>query len=195
MNTTTNVLILYGTTAGQTAKIARRIGYELGERGILADELDVRNVPQGFTLACYQGVIVGASVHLGGFQHRVHEFARRHHDELVHLPSAFFSVSLTAAYPQADELAKLERYVSGFFDETDWHPRMVASFAGELAYTRYDFVTRRLVRHIAQEVGAPTDLTRDAELTNWDDVVRFADRFTVELAIAPIPTAEPAFAR
>lgn len=187
----TSVLIIYGTTEGQTAKIARRIGYELEARGILADTLDARYAPAALTLAGYDGVIVGASMHVGGFQHSIRTFVRKHHADLERLPNAFFSVSLTAAYPQPEQHARLESHIAHFFEETHWRPNRVASFAGALAYTRYDFVKRHLMQGIARQVGAPVDPTHDVECTNWGDVERFSDEFATALAIVPTAPAMP----
>lgn len=179
------VLIIYGTTEGQTAKIARRIGDELGARGIAADVLDVRYAPTSLTLANYGGVIVGASMHVGGFQPEIRTFIKRFRAEVERLPDAFFSVSLTAVYPQPAQHAQLESHVTRFFEDTEWHPTMVASFAGALAYTRYGFLKRRVMQRIARQVGAPTDPTHDVEFTNWIDVVRFADEFAAALNVKP----------
>jgi menaquinone-dependent protoporphyrinogen oxidase len=41
------------------------------------------------------------------------------------------------------------------------------SVAGRLAYTQYSLVTRWLMRRIARKEHAPTDTSRDYELTDW----------------------------
>jgi menaquinone-dependent protoporphyrinogen oxidase len=53
--------------------------------------------------------------------------------------------------------------------------------AGSLAYTRYNFVIRFIMRRIARKEGAPTDKSRDYELTDWTEVARFANGVADEL--------------
>jgi menaquinone-dependent protoporphyrinogen oxidase len=177
----TRLCMVYGTNEGQTAKIARHIADILASRGIAADVLDGRRLPPEFSLAEYAGAIVGASMHIGGYQTCIHDFVRQHRGELERMPSAFFSVSLTEAYPQPEQRARLDAYLTRFFDETGWHPKTVASFAGALAYTRYGLVKRLAMQHIARQVGAPTDPTRDVEYTDWSAVTRFAETFVAAL--------------
>ena len=84
------ILIAYGTSEGQTAKIAEQLaGFILaqGHDVVTADIARGAPAPAG-----YQAVIVGASVHKGKHQRWVVDYARRNRPALEHLPSAFFSV-------------------------------------------------------------------------------------------------------
>jgi hypothetical protein len=56
----------------------------------------------------------------------------------------------------------------------DRRARRVECFAGKLAYSRYGFFKRQLMRYIAWREGAPTDARRDYEFTDWTAVRRFA---------------------
>ena len=173
------VLIPYGTTEGQTAKIAEVIAHVIQEMGHEAEAVDIKRlshtVPDG-----YDAVIIGASIHMGKHDKRVVEFVQKNHDTLERLPSAFFSVSL-AAHGDTQEA---EGYVDQFEDETGWHPDKVAVFGGALRYTHYGFVKRRMMKRIA---GAKpghlgTDMSRDYVYTEWDAVKRFAEHFADKLA-------------
>jgi menaquinone-dependent protoporphyrinogen oxidase len=72
----TRILILYGTTEGQTAKIAEFIAEVIRGHGDEVTAVDVREVqdtiPDG-----YQGLIVGASIHMGKHDKHVVEFVRK----------------------------------------------------------------------------------------------------------------------
>ena len=46
--------------------------------------------------------------------------------------------------------------------------------------------SRMLLKVISRRSGRPTDTSRDHELTNWDQVTRFADEFAASL---PEPAA------
>jgi menaquinone-dependent protoporphyrinogen oxidase len=100
-----NVLIAYGTTEGQTAKIAQRLAEALRARGCVADVRDVARLPADFSLVESDAVLVGASMHVGGYQRAIRDFVARYQAALMRVPSAFFSVSLTEAYPDRRERA------------------------------------------------------------------------------------------
>lgn len=56
------ILIVYGSKYGQTAKIARRIAEIVRARGESATVLDANHMPPALVLTAYDGVIVGGSV-------------------------------------------------------------------------------------------------------------------------------------
>jgi len=168
------VLIPYGTTEGQTAKIAEVITDVIHDMGHEAEALDIKDLshtlPDG-----YDAVIVGASIHMGKHDKHVVEFVRKNHDTLARLPSAFFSVSL-AAHGDTQEA---EGYVDQFEEETGWHPDRVALFGGALLYTHYGFIKRHMMKKIAGDKPGHlgTDTSRDYVYTEWDAVKRFAEHF------------------
>ena len=165
------LLITYGTTEGQTEKIAsfiRDVLRDLGHDVELHDVTDMRDtIPAG-----YDGVIVGASIHMGKHDKHVVEFVRKNQDALARLRSAFFSVSLAAH----GDTAEAEGYVDQFEEETGWRPDKVALFGGALLYTQYGFIKRHMMKKIAGDKpgNLGTDLSRDYVYTEWDGVKRFA---------------------
>jgi len=173
------VLIPDGTTEGQTAKIAEVITDVIRDMGHEAEAVDIKSlsdaVPEG-----YDAVIVGGSIHMGKHDKHVVEFAKKNHDTLERLPSAFFSVSL-AAHGDPQEA---EGYVDQFEEKTGWHPDKVALFGGALLYTHYGFIKRRMMKKIAGDKPGHlgTDISRDYVYTEWDAVNRFAEHFAARLA-------------
>ena len=88
------VLILYGTTEGQTAVSPRSSPTSSAKwdtRRTSSTSRGVRPLPDG-----YDAVIIGASIHMGRHDKHVVEFVHKNLDILARLPSAFFSVSLAA---------------------------------------------------------------------------------------------------
>lgn len=172
------VLIPYGTTEGQTARISEVIAEVLRGRGHEADHVDVRKladtVPDG-----YDAVILGASIHMGKHDKHVVELVEKNLDTLRRLHSAFFSVSL-AAHGDTQEA---EGYVDQFEEETGWQPDKVAFFGGALLYTQYGFIKRHMMKKIVQDKPGDLglDLSRDYVYTEWDAVKRFAEHFSVQL--------------
>lgn len=176
------ILITYGTTEGQTTKIASYTADVLRDLGHDVELLDVNHIgnsiPEGF-----DGVIIGASIHMGRHNKHVVEFVRKNQDTMAHVPSAFFSVSLAAH----GDTAEAEGYVDRFEEETGWRPAMVALFSGALLYTQYGFIKRRLMKKIAGDKPGDlgTDTSRDYVYTEWDGVKRFAEDFALDLDSTP----------
>jgi menaquinone-dependent protoporphyrinogen oxidase len=76
-----------------------------------------------------------------------------------------------------DEVAKADarRIQREFLDRHGWAPERTASFAGAIAYTKYNPLVRWVMRRIARKAGGSTDTTRDHEYTDWERVDAFAD--------------------
>ncbi len=166
------VLVLFASTHGHTAKIAGRIGQALEQAGAPAE---VRGADAKVDLAPsdYAAVVVGGSIHAGHHQRELVEWARRHATSLSAMPSAFFSVSLTAADDTDEARATAGQYVDEFVETTGWTPGRTASFAGALQYLEYDFFTRLLIKLMMHRDGHPTDSSQDYDYTDWDAVDRF----------------------
>ncbi len=176
------VAVVYGTTEGQTAAIAERVAGVLSDAGHDPVLLHAAHLPAEFSPDGYDGWVVGASVHYGRHQRYVARFVRDHVATLDRVPSAFFSVSLTAATgtPEADATAR--ELLDGFLTETGWTPDLTAVFPGALKYSEYGLLTRFVMRRIARKHGGGTDASRDYEYTEWDAVERFAAEFAGLLA-------------
>ena len=170
------VLIVYGTTGGHTRKIATRMAglvSEYGHAATLMDAASEARVPRGR----YDAVIVAASVHRLRHPRSVARFVRGNRSWLAHLPAAFFSVSLSAAGKGARQREGARRCADAFLRETGWRPAMVRLVGGALAYTRYGFPTRWLMKLIAWREGGDTDTSRDHEYTDWERLRRDVELF------------------
>jgi menaquinone-dependent protoporphyrinogen oxidase len=169
------VAIVYGTDHGQTAKVAEFIAQTLRQEELDVDVIDGHVLPSTFSISSYDAVIVGASVHSGRFQSYISKFVKNHVDEIQRKPSAFFSVSMTEADPVAH--ARAMNPINRFLRNTGWHPDMVTSIAGSMAY-----LSRRwLMRVIYRRIPLPDKRESDPsyEYTDWDAVDRFAREFAV----------------
>ncbi len=91
------VLVASGSSEGQTTTIAERIGDVLAEEGHEPTLVHLKHPPADLNVESYDGVIIGASIHAGTHQRYVTAFVREHRAVLNRLPTAFYSVSLTAA--------------------------------------------------------------------------------------------------
>src|SRR5690349_4005281 len=175
------LLIAYGTSEGQTRKIAGRIAEVARELGHQADVVDSAAGTPPARLREYQAVVVAGSVHVGKHQPSLVRFVRANAAELAHLPTAFFSVSLSAT---GSDLPGARKCADAFLRETGWTPSAVRLTAGALMYSRYGFVTRWLMRRIARKAGHETDPSRDYEYTDWAKLRAEVEEF--------LPAAVPA---
>jgi menaquinone-dependent protoporphyrinogen oxidase len=185
----TRLLILYGTTDGHTAKIARFLASELRSYGATVDVLDARTSnPQP---ADYAGVLVAASLHAGGYQRAVVRWVRAHADALRGKPSAFLSVCLAVLQKDLGVHRELGGIINRFEAQTGWKPTRVKIVAGALPYTRYGWLKRVVMRRKMKQVGGETDVSRNHEYTDWTDLLGFAGTFYVLCGGQPAPV-EPA---
>lgn len=169
------ILIVYGTTEGQTRKIAEFIREELEAHDIKVTLTDATQNP--VSPDAFDGVVIGASVHAHKYQSPVIHYATKYHAALNKLPSAFFSVSLTAAGDDKEAHAELEKITSDFLDLTTWAPSLIEQVAGALLYTKYDFFKRFIMRLIAKKSGGGTNTSEDYEYTDWAKVKAFSNNF------------------
>jgi menaquinone-dependent protoporphyrinogen oxidase len=169
------ILVLYGTTDGQTAKIARYLGDTLREQGAEVDIIDARTAsphPDKYT-----AIVVAASVHAGGYQRAVRRWARAHAPELNEKPTAFVSVCLAVLQREPKVQQELAAIIDRFLASTRWRPMMTKIVAGALPYTRYNWIKKWVMVRIVRKAGGDTDTRRDYEYTDWIDLRAFAEQF------------------
>lgn len=176
------VPVFYATREGHTRKIAEYLASELCGRGVDSVAVDV-NSPDARTVdwTNVRGAMLGASIHIGKHEKEAIRFARQYRAQLNERPSAFFSVSLSAGSRNPDEVKAAEALAHQFIEETGWYADHEACFAGCLAYTKYGFLKRLLLRRIAKKEGASTDTSRDHEYTDWNKVRQYAGLVAAEV--------------
>jgi menaquinone-dependent protoporphyrinogen oxidase len=166
------IAIVYKSVEGQTHEVAERIAAALKSAG---DTVEVAGAEAPLpALRQFDGVIVGGSVHAGKHHGALGSWVREHLQDLRAMPTAFFSVSMTATYRDDEHQQRAKDQASSFLRGMEWEPNEVAIFAGALKYTKYNFLTRRLMRWIARREGGETDTSRDWVYTDWAAVDRFA---------------------
>jgi menaquinone-dependent protoporphyrinogen oxidase len=169
-----DLLLVYASTHGHTVKVASHLAEALRRKGVAVHAHDAASAPD-VAPSGYDAVIVGGSVHGGSHQRSIADWVERHRTRLTAIPTAFFSVSLTAAEDSEESRRATREYIDDFLDDTGLTPRRTASFAGALQYREYDFMTRLIMRVLMRRGDHPTDIAQDYEYTDWDAVDRFAD--------------------
>src|ERR1043166_4584019 len=174
------ILIVFGTTEGHTAKVARCLAESFRDRGVAIDAVEAGTAvvaPEH-----YDGVVIAASVHAGGYQRSVRRWVRAHRSVLAGKPTAFVSGCLGILQKDTAVHMELAAIAERFFASTAWRPTLMLVVAGALPYTKYAWLKRWLMKRIVAKAGGDTDTTRDYEYTNWTRVAAFAAEFAALVA-------------
>jgi menaquinone-dependent protoporphyrinogen oxidase len=172
------VLIAYDTTEGQTQKIAERMCDFAREMGFEPTVLRIRKTQPDLNFDLFDMAIVGGSLHVGQHSVLLERFVIDFRAELERIPSAFFSVSLSAAGTDGQR-AEARHAMEEFLKQTGWAPRQSETVAGALLYREYPFWKRWLMKMMAQRAGGDTDTSKNHEYTDWAAVQQFVTNFLV----------------
>lgn len=180
------LLILYGTTEGQTRKIAHFMKSVLQNAGHQITIVDTTANPP--SPKEYDAVLIGSSIHMHKYQSAVNHYIKKYADELNLMPGAFFSVSLAAASGMKEELQEVQKITNDFLEHAGWKPLMTTQIAGALKYTEYDYFKRLIMKMISKKEGGATDTSQDYEYTNWDEVTQFTNEFANKVSQSLYPS-------
>ncbi|MCY6381198.1 flavodoxin domain-containing protein [Hoeflea prorocentri] len=172
------ILLVYGTTEGQTRKIAEFCSTRLTEAGHEVEMRDSRRRMVDLDMPSFDAVILAGSVHQKQHQETLQNFAVAHRKQLKAIPTMLLSVSLSIAFENGE--AEAARYVDGFVEDTGLKPDFVELVAGALKFDQYDYFMNQIVEHIVLENREP--ITEDREFTDWDALGKAVDAFTGSVA-------------
>jgi menaquinone-dependent protoporphyrinogen oxidase len=186
------ILILYASEHGQTEAVATALATHFERAGHNAFVYDSRiHQPDPHD---YDVVVIGTRIQVEAPARRIRRYVREHRAALNAMPSACFTVSMSAAAGHDRDGA--EACLRRFLRETGWRPDWTATIAGGLPYLRYGRFLRWMMRRIAASTGGPVDIRRNHDLTDWDEVARFAARIAADLQpaepVAPIRVVDGA---
>lgn len=179
-----NVLIVYGTTEGQTRKIANFLADRIRDQGATVTLIDSMDLQKELEVDGFDAVIAAGSVHNGHHQASLFQFARDHHRMLQTKPSALVSVSLAMASDNKEDRLDAAACADSFLVAAEWKPTVTHLVAGALRYTQYDFFKSWILKMIASTKGAPTDTSQDHEFTDWRDLEAFVEAFLAKVSAA-----------
>lgn len=196
------VVVLYATREGHTRRVADAIGHGLARHGLQTSIVDLGREPVPEDLDRHAAAVLASPVHMGRYAPEAVAFAKNHRSELDRMTTAFVSVSLSEASVERSrsdarpgEHARFVAYVKKvnerFFERTGWRPARVKNVAGALAYTRYNFLIRLLMKLIARRTGGATDTSRDHEYTDWAALDRFVAALAEDIVAEAGPSPGP----
>lgn len=161
------ILILFATTDGQTAKIARHALVTLSDLGhavalVRAEDFGTLDV------AAFDAVVVAGSLHAGGFQSSLGDVVAAHAAALSERPNIFLAVSLSAAGTDPTDWEGLQNCVDTFVQQTGWSPDRIEHIAGAFRFTEYDFFRYWAMRWIEFQKDNDATPGEDREYTDWE---------------------------
>ena len=177
-----NILILYGSLEGQTQKISELMAEVIRNQEHQVTTLSSEHLPADFSSNNYEAAIIGGSIHMGNYPKGIKTFVTSHRDWLNKVPSAFFTVCMAIHSEQEKSRKEAIGYGEKFISQTGWQPTLTTTFAGAVKYTKYNFVTRLIMKLISKREGGSTDTSRDHEYTDWQKVERFTEDFLLEIS-------------
>ncbi len=172
------ILIVFGTTQGQTRKIAEVIAEEMRSMQHVVDFFESSLISPNINLEKYDAIVVGASVHSGGYQKSIKNWVKKNAFALRNKKAAFFSVCLGIFENDEKVRNKERKFVQDFLLENNWKPQKTAMFAGALPYSKYNWLVKYWMKRISKKAGGDTDTSHDYEYTNWNEVGNFALEFS-----------------
>lgn len=172
----TDTLFLYFSYHGQTRRICETMATTLRGTGKSCLLLDIEAPEAPAALAACRQVILGAPIRHGRLPKALYRFIAAHTALLATRQNAFFCVSASARKPGRDT-PEGSAYLRTFLKRSLWWPQRLTAFAGRIAYPRYRWHEKAIIRFIMLLTGGPTDTAQEHEFTDWDAVRRIASEW------------------
>lgn len=176
-----NILIVYYSRTGHTARMVRTIKTNLEELGNQVTVMPVAEaLREGVEWDNYDFVLCGFPVVYGTYHPHVFEFVRNNCTQLDKKPNAMFNVTVVARTP-FKATVEGNRYMQNFLNRSPWRPKDLKCFAGKIDYPNLNLFDRTCIQLIMKITHGPTDPSVCIDYTDWDEVKAYAKHIS-ELA-------------
>lgn len=179
------ILIAFATGDGQTGRITQRIAGIFSGAGHTPTLANLLLAPPP-ALEGFDFTLVAAPVRFGKHHRAALDYCAANREALFARPSAFVSVSLSAARARPGARREVAKALSHFVKVTAWVPSRIFTVAGALLYTKYRPFLRQVMRFFARMADRETDASRDYEYTDWAAVDAFARELVANLPKAAL---------
>jgi menaquinone-dependent protoporphyrinogen oxidase len=188
------ILVAFASREGQTARIAHHIAHQIENRRLLARVVDIMAGETEAGADDCDAAIIAGSVHRGRYDPALAGFVMRHGPALRRVPSAFLSVSLSAASAVPHERAAIDEIAQRFLAEAGWAPDDVRHVAGAVHDRTIGVLERFALHTILKHHGVEPHQAGDTEHTDWAALDTFLRDFLSRVPAvgsAPDKGAEP----
>lgn len=175
-----NVLVVYGSSEGQTRKISERSAERLRGGGHNVTLLDSMSPLGNTDVGAYDVVIVASPVHQERHQDSIIDFVIAQGDKFASPTTAFISVSLSAVLENGR--AEAQSYVDRFVETTGWTSDHTLLLGGALRYESYDYFKQQIVKFVVAGGGLAEHTDKSCEFTDWDALDAFLDTVVASAA-------------
>ncbi len=172
-----NFLLIFGSTEGQTQKIAKTVAAQLREAGHDVEIFDSRRRMAKLDMSLFDAVILAGSVHGGVHQETFSNFVVAHRRQLETLPTMLLSVSLSVVFENGQ--AEARKYVDRFVQDTGFTPDRTVLVAGALRFREYDYFMSHIIEHVV--LKDRERITEDREFTDWNSLRSDVSQFVASI--------------
>jgi menaquinone-dependent protoporphyrinogen oxidase len=172
------VLIAYGTTEGQTRKIAKAVAAQIGALDHDVELFDTSGLLGELRPESFDRIIVAGSVHEQQHQETLEIFVIANLKKLQAKPTLFISVSLAAAFDNG--LSDAQGYVESFVKDVGWQPGQTLLVAGAVRHGEYGYYREQILEHVVLEGRDLDDPQKDHEFTDWKSLAEAIGVFVAE---------------
>lgn len=161
-----NVLIIFATVEGQSAKVARFLAEQARNAGHEVALFDAADPAAPPSLSEFEKVILAAPVHQRRHPQEFETLLAARRDELAATETLMISVSLSAAFPEG--LEEAAEYLTEMKMRTGFTPDAEMLVAGAIRTSRYDYFATQVVRHVVLRDRDVDVEDGEHEFTDWD---------------------------
>ena len=170
-------LVAFASSEGQTEKIAHHVARRLEDAGHVTRLVDLKAGETEAGADDYDAAVLAGSMHRSKHDQALTAFIMRHTPTLHRVPTAFLSVSLTAATQDEKERRALDEVVHAFLHDVGWQPDRVEFVAGAVHDRELGPLERLALHAIVDAHGVTRHPSGNTELTDWEKLDAFVTAF------------------
>lgn len=164
-----NVLIIYASIEGQSARIAEVVEKELRQAGNDVSSVNALDTST-ITLDGVDKVVLVAPVHERRHPKLFEALLIAQNAQLAERDTLLISVSLSAAFPEG--LEEAGEYVTELKMRTGLEPDAVILAAGAIRTGHYDYFSTQVLRHVVLRDRDYDPKAEEHEFTDWSALSR-----------------------
>ena len=172
------ILVIYATWAGATHEIADEIARQM-KTNLSGMDFDVLPVKDVTSIADYQGVVIGTSIHASQPMRAVNQFIKKHHADLAALPVAVFVVCANMWEDTPKSRVETTQWINKTLDKyPEIQPVSLGLFAGAVITAGDDFnnlniLFRKTIESMRDNLQKQYGKT---DFRDWDAIRAWADK-------------------